>query len=539
VAIDSAEKRKSIRGIGRQWGGPGVTPNASPDAEWRLETARHYSGIAAFTPDPQFSNVRVEANSFGSATLRWSYSGGSEIQIYRSTDGSTWTFVATVSSSTTSYIASDLEPKTLYYFRLTDDFSVTFSSSVTVTTHASTRRLINQTPQRVNRLVTHVDPKDFNELASQVESRVHNAADSTEPCVVCPQNGAVVIDCSTQCKYFKIIATEDINSISIIGCDAYTCPTVEFVIPPNTTRSICGWPVGCEFLGEECTEAPIDGGTTGTTVFSSGISFPGTGSPLSPGTSPCPCETTTGLNIQCCEEGTGACTLDCSTNPIITFKACGGVAPYKWTKSGGINIQPQGAFVKASVTGKKSTYTGSSSDIAFVRLGYATSDCPTSSACAAGGLLGDGNAGVARIAECYNCDMTMKSQAQTCADVLVPGYSAGFSRTLSVVKCSTGVRHGPFAVGTANEITGFTQSGTVNFTADYSGDGGFSAGGTVPVTPIVGSECTSKRVLHAVVDVRTQAMKNAGCNMTCGAAIVGATITVTDGTGVSVTKVIA
>lgn len=43
MAIDNAEKRKSISGI---WMGlPGVTSNAAKDAEWRLQVGWSYSGI--------------------------------------------------------------------------------------------------------------------------------------------------------------------------------------------------------------------------------------------------------------------------------------------------------------------------------------------------------------------------------------------------------------------------------------------------------------------------------------------------------------
>lgn len=46
MAIDSAEKRRSISGI---WIPlmPGVTPNAAKDAEWRQQAGWSYSGIAA------------------------------------------------------------------------------------------------------------------------------------------------------------------------------------------------------------------------------------------------------------------------------------------------------------------------------------------------------------------------------------------------------------------------------------------------------------------------------------------------------------
>ena len=48
MAIDTAEKRKSISGIG--WLLPGVTPNSEKDQEWRQESGWSYSGIAAASP---------------------------------------------------------------------------------------------------------------------------------------------------------------------------------------------------------------------------------------------------------------------------------------------------------------------------------------------------------------------------------------------------------------------------------------------------------------------------------------------------------
>ena len=45
MAIDTAEKRKSISGVGGVPLMPGVTPNSSQDAEWRQEAGWSYSGI--------------------------------------------------------------------------------------------------------------------------------------------------------------------------------------------------------------------------------------------------------------------------------------------------------------------------------------------------------------------------------------------------------------------------------------------------------------------------------------------------------------
>jgi len=46
MAIDSAEKRRSAAGVGFFVVGPGVTPNASQDGEWRQQSCWGYSGIA-------------------------------------------------------------------------------------------------------------------------------------------------------------------------------------------------------------------------------------------------------------------------------------------------------------------------------------------------------------------------------------------------------------------------------------------------------------------------------------------------------------
>ena len=49
MAIDSAEKRRSVAGI-PFFLGLGVTPNASQDQEWRQQADWSYSGILADVP---------------------------------------------------------------------------------------------------------------------------------------------------------------------------------------------------------------------------------------------------------------------------------------------------------------------------------------------------------------------------------------------------------------------------------------------------------------------------------------------------------
>ncbi len=59
MAIDTAEKRRSAAGVGFWVVGPGVTPNASQDAEWRQQAGWGYSGIAADPPGDAVGGLRM------------------------------------------------------------------------------------------------------------------------------------------------------------------------------------------------------------------------------------------------------------------------------------------------------------------------------------------------------------------------------------------------------------------------------------------------------------------------------------------------
>ena len=51
MAIDTAERRKSVAGIHGAWTGTGVTPNSGKDQEWRQEAGYGYPGILAGVAD--------------------------------------------------------------------------------------------------------------------------------------------------------------------------------------------------------------------------------------------------------------------------------------------------------------------------------------------------------------------------------------------------------------------------------------------------------------------------------------------------------
>lgn len=64
MAIDSAEKRRAAANLHHRVG-PGVTPNASKDAEWRTQVGYGYSGIAAGPPAPATGVAGLSKMSLG------------------------------------------------------------------------------------------------------------------------------------------------------------------------------------------------------------------------------------------------------------------------------------------------------------------------------------------------------------------------------------------------------------------------------------------------------------------------------------------
>lgn len=255
-------------------------------------------------------HVRVEANDINSATLRWDYNGTSDVKVYRSTDNISYSLVDTITSTypTIEYEYIDdntLAERTLYYYKLTDDNGLTYTAPVHVVSYLiatyrgqSTSATINVSPA-----FGTVTPEDFNALVDKINLDNQAATDQSDaPCDICSSNGSLVIDCSSGCEWFRTVLTEDINSISIIGCDG--CPPVDFVLPPNTTRSVCGWPTGCNYEGDECFDAPIPGGLDGRVAKTNGLTYGGYWNAATPApldTSSCPCgkQATTLSIVEC------------------------------------------------------------------------------------------------------------------------------------------------------------------------------------------------------------------------------------------------
>lgn len=260
-------------------------------------------------------NVRVEANDFASATMRWSYNGSSSVKVYRSTDNISYSLVETTTSTypITTYTYTDdgtLAERTLYYYKLTDDNGLTYTAPVHVRTYieAMPRGKTTSIPLISPNAIDEVTPELFNALVDKLNFTQQASRDqSSDPCVVCSQDGSLVIDCSSGCEWFRTILTEDINSISLVGCDG--CPPVDMVIPPNTTRRICGWPIGCDYGSDECFDAPIPGGADGRVARTGGMTYGGYWNAAPPGQNtgscPCPLASTTLALVTC--SGTLSC----------------------------------------------------------------------------------------------------------------------------------------------------------------------------------------------------------------------------------------
>jgi hypothetical protein len=461
------------------------------------------------------TNVYSEAVGIGTIVIYWLYSGSNPLQIYRSTNGVDFAEITFVPTSFRTFDDSGLLKGTKYYHKLSDDNGSTFSDVVSATTHicAENGNLV-ENELALPRMFTGGDPSiEFNELALKVEAAFKRTVlNESGTCNACITDRTLVIDCQSGCRNFNVLTDQDINSISVINCDQIEDGTISFVVPPNATRRIGGWPRGFGFTGNESSVSGGDGGRViiekvgdGLNVNQqSGRSRPGTQtegggqsggqeSSTTPDGSPCECLPTTsgGLRIQSCGSNNTSGSLGCSgANPQLNLVACGGNGPYTWTFTGDINIVSGGN--RAAII--PPTNAGSAvAGVAYTKnLGFYNTACSVCNTFTFGG----GSCGAQ-----YNCD-----------DSLVGG-DCGLGGALcdhncdnpvcSVTPCNTG--------GAGCQCD--TCSGTVS------------------------SACTEIQARGTIRDTRTAGMTAAGCNP-CGLAVTGATATVTDALGVSTTLIL-
>lgn len=208
-----------------------------------------------------FTNIRLESNDPTVVTIRYSYGGSANITAWRSTDNSSFSQVVNIPSNYGSYPTmydGAAAAATLYYYKLSDDAGSTFTSTFTVTTQSQFASTSDDAGQSlpVFNSNTDVNAKNLSALTNQVESVLNNdVMKPQQPCTVCPENGALVLDCSQGCYSFIVPSDSmaDVNSISI-NC---TQLQITFDVPEGTSTELCGWPPDFGFTGDECFQAPV------------------------------------------------------------------------------------------------------------------------------------------------------------------------------------------------------------------------------------------------------------------------------------------
>lgn len=450
------------------------------------------------------TDVRVFAVSQGAAQIRWTYPGAASISVFRSTNGTDYTELTSignrVAAGTTSYDDETLEAGTKYWYKLSDDDGSTFSSVVTVFSHTCLSPAGGDDTFSLPRTNGESPGQEFDELAERIEAALNGRVLSMDQCAACPDDGAVVIDCSSGCHDWVVVADEDINSISVQWCGEHP-GTIEFIVPPNTTRQICGWPAGFGFGGDECFRAPIVTGNDGRTV---GVSYGGGRSkqtPSRPGTGKgvarggggaggvaCPCVPSGigALTIKSCNANNS---LNCQAAPNLPGKpptqylkiiVCGGVPPYTWSNTGSITTQPN----TDGSAGFILPPTNSGSAVVGVAYWVTCWTCNGAN-CTAGVCASIVRAQNGR----YNCDDTLNACSTTENCTPAPAASEGNKCCNdSTNQCSNLV-----CVDLRGGCTGVTtmcDQRTAGMISDGCSPCGLNEGATVTVTDSIGTQST-------------------------------------------------
>ena len=498
------------------------------------------------------TSVRVESTSQNTATTRWVYAGAALISVYRSPDGITYAEVTVpntrVAIGTLVYVDVDLVAGTKYWYKLSDNVGSTFSSVVTVITHACTPRapsgsdlslprfndvgatntLKGELPPGLNaasaftgdelnttgpyiesnnviqpreEMPHHqpIDPQTLDDAMQQIESVVSDTVLGRQDCQACVEDGAIVFDCATGCSEFETVVSEDVNSITIQRCDDKDI-SVNWIVPTGTF-GIGGWPNGQGYSGDEAFRAKVTGPRTLRTPLGKSGGGPKSkpGMPRrstsggSPGAGSCACipGSQNQLTIKSC---TASNSLSCSTTKSLQLKACGGQAPYNWSKTGAVVLSAS-IGVTITVTPPVNTGSGTHAGAAAYWVDGLTcngANC-SGSVCSAVGVIARGE---------YGCDDTWLSA--------LPGYPSPCDR---VTNCG-----GYPAASTFNVCcSGSTQI------CDNS-------------NPCVDARYVTNAVTKVMCDKRDAGMIADGC-APCGLNA-GATVSVTDALGVVATIIL-
>ena len=440
------------------------------------------------------TDVDAEGTSITTIQVWWTYSGGNAIGIYTSTDGVIFALAATAAIAAVTYELVGLATATKYWIKVTDDLGGTFSSTVTTHTHTCLRGqgdLQGFTLPRFDG--SEQQSSDLNNMAERIEVMLGGKVLAPGTCVACPEDGALIIDCLASCDNWVVIADEDVDSITINNCDERPV-NIEFLVGPNVTRRICGWPAGFGFGGDECRRTPFVTGATGGSISAGTSSGSSNASPAKSagknsysggiskgvgGGSGCTCTPRNGaLTIKSCNSNNS---LNCSSTKSLKLIACGGKEPYTWSNTGSVTLSRTS---DTSVIVTPPANTGSAvAGIAYVKHG---------GICAGGG-----------------------GAPEACPDVNFGVYASNFGCNDAASSSCGQVTLQP---GDGGSCVGAAQNLGAN-------------GCAAIVSCFDGGACS-----YGTCDARSAAMIAAGCNP-CGVQA-GATVSVTDALGVVYTLVL-
>ena len=455
------------------------------------------------------SALTVESTTTSTADLRWTNSAvdGTTYNIKRVLAGGTPITIATTAADATSY--EDTTPVSAVDY----DYQVCAASTANCTSTIGVVIQDCNLPQNevsglmLPRVGTAVgsEPKveevvPLVDIAlQQLEQQLNDRMLNTLPCVICPENNAVVLNCR-DCQDFQINVTENINSISMIDCTSGE-GNIEFIVPPGDTVNICGFPATFGFEGGECSLS-VAGGTGGVSFSAP---YQGTargpsarggfwGKPLTQkgtggggGGGFCTCTSLDGaltISTSCIGEG-GMCI---GGEGARHYSACGGIPPYTWSVTKGTLTVLSGSQVQVDPpTNSGSGVSGNAYEL-YVKAGSGADQA---------------------FAETHGCGGAITiACSQAGIDNFCPG---GFQPTCGGVgqclQCEGVVPTCTPVTGTIpNAASGTNCSiGPVTFTTSYT------------------------------CDVRTPQMVTDGCNP-CRISMKDAVLTVTDNIGTSVSR---